>query len=122
MWVILATVSFLLYLFLFSLDEFLFSPSLIDAADSLITWGGWLDDVLMYNEESLGFLYDLCAPFARIKVTSKKLTILRCVWISILKRTSLKIFISFLHVPFFAPPHCVIKLSHHRGIIQSYFY
>ena len=119
MWVILATVSFLSSLFLFSLDKFLFSPSLIDAADCLITWGGWLDNVLMYNEDSLGFLYDQCAPFARIKVTSKKLTILRCVWISILKRTSLKIFISFLRGPFFTHPHCVIKLSHHRGIIQS---
>ena len=65
----------------FSLDEFLFNFLLIDHGKCLMTWGGWLQDVLRYNKESLGFLHGHCVPFVGLKVTSKKTKISRFVWI-----------------------------------------
>lgn len=36
------------------LDEFFIRNLLPDVGKCLIPWGGWLEDVLMYNVESLG--------------------------------------------------------------------
>ena len=51
--------------------------------------------MLIYNKGSLAFLYGRYVPFVRLKVTSKKLTILRFLLISILNSTCLKIFGAF---------------------------
>ena len=76
-------------------DELLFNLLLIDVGNCFITWGGWFDDVLMYSKESLGFLYGRYVPFCKLKVTSRKSTIFRFVWISILNPTSLKTYMIF---------------------------
>ena len=85
-----------------SLDKFLFNLLLIGFGMCLMTWVGWLEDVLTYNKDkynkgSLGFLCGRYKPFVRLKVTSKKLTILKFVLISILNPTSLTIFITFFN-------------------------
>ena len=69
-----------------SLHEFLFNLLLTDIGKSLMTCGWWLVDVLRNYWN---------VPFVRLKVTSETSTLLRFALISVLKSTSLKIFINF---------------------------
>ena len=70
-----------------SLDEFLFNLLLIDISRCLMTWGGWLEDVLTYNKKSLSFLYGRYVWFVKSNVRSKLSTVLKLVLISILNPT-----------------------------------
>ena len=53
--------------------------------------GGWFDEVLTYGCWSFRFLYSLYVPSNKSNVTSKKSTICKFVFISILKLAFLKI-------------------------------
>ena len=62
-----------------------------------IIGGGWLDEVCMYDNLSSGFLNGRYVPSMWLNVTSRKSTIFKFVFISILKPMSFKIFVvSFL--------------------------
>ena len=62
------------------LDE-LKTSSLEELLDkrSLIIFGNWFEDLLVYNNKSFGFLYGLYVPLFKLNVMSKKSTILRLV-------------------------------------------
>ena len=99
----------------------MFSRLLINVDNSFLTCRSWLKDVLIYNKESLGLFYGLYVALTMFKVKYKKLIILSCVWISILRPTFFKVFITFfLHDPFFAHSHYVIRLTHHHVINEKY--
>ena len=62
-----------------SLEEFLDKRSLIIFGNWLIICGGWFEDLLVYNNKSLGFLYGLYVLLFKLNVMSKKSTISRLV-------------------------------------------
>ena len=69
-----------------------------------IIGGGWLDEVCMYDNLSSGFLNGQYVPSMTLNVTSRKSTIFKFVFISILKPMSLKIFVmSFLSLSICLP-------------------
>ena len=53
---VLFHIHILMHWKIYSLDELLRSHSLIDVGNCLITCGGWLEDMLMYNKDSLAFI------------------------------------------------------------------
>ena len=73
--------------------------------------------MLTHNKESLGFLYGQYVPFVRLKVTSKKASILRFVLISILNSASLKIFLTFFDTQ---SKFCLLTL--HNNVKPSLWY
>ena len=78
-----------------SLEEFLDKRSLIIFGNWLIICGGWFEDLLIYNNKSFGFLYGLYVPLFKLKVLSKKSTILRLVSRSMAKPMSLNVLTMF---------------------------
>ena len=78
-----------------SLEEFLDKPSLIIFGNWLIVCGGWFKDLLIYNNKSFSFLYGLYVPLFKLKVLSKKSTILRLVSRSMAKPVYLNVLIMF---------------------------
>ena len=57
-----------------SFEEFLRKPSLILFGNRLIIFGGWFEDLLMYDNKSLDFLYGLYVPLFKLNVMSKRST------------------------------------------------
>ena len=53
-----------------SLEEFLDKRSLVMFGSWLIICGEWFEDLLIYNNESFGFLYGLYVPFFKWNVMS----------------------------------------------------
>ena len=80
-----------------SFDELSDNLQQMDDGIWRIIGGEWLDEVCMYNNLSSGFLNGQYVASMRLNVTSRKSTICKFVFISILKPMSLKIFVmSFL--------------------------
>ena len=81
-----------------SLEEFLDKYSLIIFGNWLTISGGWLEDLLIYNNKLFGFLYGLYVPLFKLNVMSKKYAILRLVSTSMVKPMSLNVLIIFLRI------------------------
>ena len=81
-----------------SLEKFLDKRSLIIFDKWLIIFGGWFEDLLTYNNKSLGFLCGLYVPLFKFNVVSKKSTILRLVFTSMAKPMSFNVLIIFLRI------------------------
>ena len=65
---VLFHIHILMHWKIYSLDESLLSHSLIDVGNCLITCRGWLEDMLMYNNNSLAF-FTVC--FNDLIISSK---------------------------------------------------
>ena len=65
------SVSVILFLLFFSLEELLDNLSSIECGRCFIIWGGWFEEVWIYSKLSFGFLWGLYVLFARLNVASK---------------------------------------------------
>ena len=105
-----------------SLEEFLDKRSLIIFGDWLIICGGWFEDLLIYNNKSFGFLYGLYVPLFKLKVVSKKSTILRLISKSMAKPVFLSVLIIFLRIrSIYWPFHNAITKMVHNQICTKLF-
>ena len=77
-----------------SLEEFLDKRSLIIVGNWMMICGGWFEDLLIYNNKSLGFLFGQYVPLFKVNEVSKKVIAL-----AIDAETNLKI-IDFLDTTF----------------------
>ena len=73
---------------------------LIDVGSCFIICGGWFHEVLTHSSWSFDFLHGLHVPSNKLNATSKKSTICKFVFISILTPAFLKISIMFFRIRF----------------------